>query len=797
MRNRFDAISLAVLAIAAATPATAQDVTTAPGVAGQTQPTEQDAPIQDAAAPADAAGGSGYDGDIVVTAQKRAESAQDVPISLTALSEGSLAQASVDNVLDLPRIAPSFQATRASQAANTRLSIRGIGSSGNSSIEPSVGAFVDGIYIPRPGPLLATLNDIASVEILRGPQGTLFGRNASMGAISFHTHDPSDELSFQLSGEGGSYNRIRGAAIINAPLAEGYAVRASVLYDDFDGFGRNDITGKRFGDSRVVSLRGAFKGELAPTLTWVVKGDYQRQRGDGLTATSVVADTVTPTALANWRTRSGNQLPIVDRTYTYRNRADTDGELRDEQWGIASDLSLDLGEYTLRLLSGYRDWSYFQQEDDVTNSPAPLYGREATFDSTSHSQELQIISPPDALLDGRLSFVGGLYYFREKYRIGETVNLGSEFCSRITGRTAPANIAPCLALPQMDATRSDFTQVTESVAAFGQATFKITPEFELTGGIRYSHDNKDGDFVSILNNRFATVRAADTALGLEFDGGKFTYRANATYRPTRDLMFFATYSTGFKSGGFDAGNGATLGLNRVFEPETTDNYEVGAKTEFLQRRLTVNATLFRTDVNQFQLRSFNGQTFSVRNAGSIRQQGVEFDVTARPIDGLSIGVSGIRLDSEFTDFRNAPGLPGFGGTQDQTGARAPYSPKWQGVVSGSYTGDIPGTQLGWSLAGNLSFQSESEVGGAGDGNPQGRQPAYQVLGGRFAVTGPDDAWELYLTGENITETGYCTIRFSQVLNGPLGLNDPVTGGTVQRCVLGEPQQFRVGAKIRF
>lgn len=788
--SRFAATATAVCALIPFG-AAAQEATSPPGAAAEAEVTAPSGRVEAEPVVTDTISA----GEIIVTAQKRAESAQDVPISLTALGEGALAQASVDNVLDLPRIAPSFNATRASQAANTRLAIRGVGTSGNSSIEPSVGAFVDGIYIPRPGPLLASLNDIASVEILRGPQGTLFGRNATAGAISFNTNDPDDEFAAQISGELGSFDRARVAGILNVPVSETFALRGSILYDRFDGYGRNADTRERFGNSEVTSFRLGARAELSPAIVWTVKGDYQAQRGDGLTPTSVVAETVTPTARANFITRTNNEIPLLDDTYTYLNRADTDGVLNDDQWGVASDLEIGLGDYTVRLLSGYRDWDYKQSEDDVTNTPNEYYGRDASFRSRSHSQELQLISPDDAL-GGRVNFVAGLYYFRERYQIGEQVNLGSEFCSEIISRAAPARLAACNAGPQVGATRFDFDQVTESLAAYGQATFVVTDTLDLTGGVRYSHDSKDGDLTSLLFNSAAIVRAADTALGLEFNGGKFTYRLNVSYRPTPDLMFFATHSTGYKSGGFDAGNGGTLGRNRLFRPETTTNYELGAKTEFLNRAVTANATLFRMDVDDFQLRSFNGQTFSIRNAGSLRQQGVEFDVTARPVEGLSLGISAVRLDSEYTDFAGAPGLPGFGGTQDLTGARAPNSPKWQGVLSGSYSTQVT-DRISASLSSNLSFQSASDIGGAGDNNPQGVEPAYQVLGARFSVFDTDQAWEVYVSGENLTDQGYCTVRFSQVLNGPLGLNNPTTGGTVQRCILGSPREIRVGAKVRF
>lgn len=757
---------------------------------GNTGATQQGSSIALDAEPADV-------GEIIVTAQRRTERAQDVPISLTALSEDALAEASVDNVLDIPLIAPGFNATRASQAANTRLAVRGIGTSGNSSIEPSVGAFVDGIYIPRPGPLLATLNDIESVEVLRGPQGTLFGRNATAGAIVFNTNDPDPFFAAQLFGEYGSYDRVRLGTIINVPVHADIAVRASAIYDSFDGYGFNVLTNGRYGDSETVSFRVGLSAALTSTLNWTIKADYQAQRGDGQTPTSVVADSVTPSARQNFITRTNGNIPILDETYTFRNRSVTEGTLNDDQWGLASDLSLDIGLFTLRLLSGYRDWDYKQSEDDITNTPNAFYGRDASFRSLSHSQELQLISPDNVLLDGRLSFVTGLYYFRERYEIGEQVNLGSDFCPLIIARAAPTLVAPCNAGPLQGATDFNFDQVTRSLAAYGQATYSLTDTIDLTGGLRYSHDSKDGDLISILNNRAAIVRAADTVPGLEFDDGQFTYRANVSYRPQRGLMFYATYSTGYKSGGFDAGNGGRLGLNRFFDPETTTNYELGAKTELFNRVLTANATLFRMDVDDFQLRSFNGQTFSIRNAGSLRQQGLEFDVIARPMEGLSFGISAIRLDSEYTEFTGAPNLPGLGGTQDLTGERANYSPKWQGVLSGSYESDLPSGNLAISIAGNLSFQSESDISGAGDNNPQALEPAYQVLGGRISLYDIDEDWEVFVSGSNITDTRFCTIRFSQVLNGPLGVSDTMNGGSIQRCVLGQPREIRVGAKVRF
>lgn len=728
--------------------------------------------------------------DIVVTAQRRSEGAQRVPISLTALSAESLEKTNILSVQDIGRVAPGFNAFRSAQAANTRLSIRGIGSPGNAAIEPSVGAFVDGIYIPRPGPLLAGLNDISSIEVLRGPQGTLFGRNASVGAISFHTAEPSRDSGGLVAVEGGNYGLFRARATMNAPVSDTVATRLAVLYENTNGYGLNLLTGQRFGKKDTLSLRGSFRAEITPTLTWLVRGDYQRQSGDGQSAVTVDADTVTPTFAANFSTRLNGLIPRLDATYDYAVRQYTEGRLSDDQGGVSSDLSLEVGQSTIRLLSGLRAWQNSQSELDIPYTQALLLGRDAEYRSNSHSQELQFISPANK----PLTFVGGLYYFRERYITNTVINLGPDLCNVYVRNVQPAQLATCLAGPQANAASNRFDQVTQSYAAYGQGTYRVTPWWDVTVGLRYSQDDKTATLVSVLGNPLAASLNAPDNAQLVFNGGKATYRLNTTFRPAPDVMLFATMSTGYKSGGFDTGVGNTLGNNRVFNPETVTNYEIGAKTQFLNRRVTLNATLFRMDVDDFQLRSFNGTFYLVRNAGSIRQQGVEFDVALRLARSLTFSLSGTRLDSQYTDFRNAPPRPGRTGVQDLTGTRVPYSPEWQGTAAIDYTSRF---DSGWEVDANvhLGFTSDIDVGIAGDGNPQGIQPGYGLLGTRIAVRLPDNRWEFSLSGENLTERGYCVTKYGMTLAAGLGLAS--NGSTVMRCVLGEPRTVRAAVTLRF
>ncbi|MCZ8173135.1 MAG: TonB-dependent receptor, partial [Brevundimonas sp.] len=312
------------------------------------------------------------------------------------------------------------------------------------------------------------------------------------------------------------------------------------------------------------------------------------------------------------------------------------------------------------------------------------YGRPGGFDSHSHSEEFQFISP-DNLLNGHLKFIAGIYYFEEDYWIDEGLDLKPPYCNVIIRNAQPTRLATCLAQQQVPGTRFNFFQNTKSLAGYGEMTVMLNDQFSITGGIRATKDEKVGDLSSIVYN--TTITRANETTALKLDSSATTYRVNATYKPNNDIMVFASFATGFKSGGFDSSaptTGAVGSANRTFLPETTKNWELGIKSNLFDNKLILNATLYRTRVNDLQFRSFDGLTFRTRNNGKVQQQGVEVDAIARPVPELTLTLGVAYLDSKYLDFRGAPGLPAFGGTQDLTGTRLPFSPKWQGASSASY-----------------------------------------------------------------------------------------------------------------
>ena len=741
-------------------------------------------------------------GEIIVTAQKRAERAQDVPISISAFNDKTLTEANIQDIYDLPKLAPNFNMNRGSAVTAIRLNIRGVGAAGNTAIEPSVATFVDGVYVPRPGAMFATFFDVSGIEVLRGPQGTLFGRNASVGALNLRTALPEDEWSGKIKAEAASGERYRLEGHVNAPLSDTTSLRIAAVGEQFDGIWKNLIDPvtrgddyERFGGLDTMGIRATLRSKLTDQLTWVLRGEYTDLDGSGMTLYQFDYTSIGPAQLANFIGRLGD---IPYQGPTHRTTSQYLEELyKDKQWAITSELSYEFAsDFTLKWIGSYRDWDSFQIDGDVIFAAQPILGRASLFRSKSHNHELQLISPTD-MFDDRFSFVAGLYYFHEKYFLGENwLNLG-EYCNVVVGFAAPALVPACLGGTKT-LTNLDFNQKSESVAAYSQGTFKITQDLDVTLGVRYTDEKKSASFLQEVISPAGNLLRAPEVSPLKFSDSKVTWRANLSWRPIEDVMLFASFSTGYKSGGFNAG-GAAAALNsvrRVYNGENVDNYEAGVKSQWLDRKITANLTFYRMEIDGFQDRSFDGLSFVVANAGSLRHQGFELDGQIRPGYGITLNYGVAYLDSEFTSFPAASGLPGFGGTQDLKGASATFAPKWQGSVGAQYDGELP-QGLEWSLRSDVSFTSKHNAGAATDNNPQTIQKGYATVSARLAVRSPDSGWEVAVFGDNIFDKRYCILRPYIPLDGLWGLRNATTGGSGVQCVLGQPQTYGISFSKEF
>jgi len=476
---------------------------------------------------------------------------------------------------------------------------------------------------------------------------------------------------------------------------------------------------------------------------------------------------------------------------------------------VTSDLSWNMSEHvTVRLIDTYRNWSETQTDGDVVFTTLDLLNRHQTFGSRAHSHELQIVTPKGAFLEGHFGFTAGLYYFGENYDIDEIVDLGSQYCT-VALASKPALIPACNSAPHVAATQAPFSQHTDSFAVYAQANIEILPDLELNLGARQTWDRKSGTFQQIVLNPFAGAtifRAPEGPDAMKFNDSRPSWLANLSWHADDNVMAFVTYATGYKSGGFNSAPGAVAltPTTRKFSSETSDDVELGVKSLWLDSKVLLNATLFNTELHNFQDRSFNGLGFVIRNSGDVRSRGLEVESQAHVIDHVALNLGFAYLDSIYAKNVAAPQYAGCStaivnaacpGVQNLSGRWLPFAPKWQGnagfeLNSDPFMGGFTGA-LALNESFTSSFQADNTL------SSQTMVPGFGTLDGRLSVYSPDGVWQLDLTGTNILNKHYFTAYFAQPLAGALGLNDPTTGNTVFRGFVGDPQEFRLKLTARF
>ena len=784
-RLSFRVLSGMVLLSATATGAMAQ-----PAAASVSQPPEQQNQLQE----------------IVVTAQKRSENVQKVPLSIVAISSEALVVAGVNSPSSLTKLAPSLQVAPSAFASDVSFRIRGFGSPGNSAVDSDVATYIDGVVIPRPGAVVSSMLDIRSIEVLSGPQGTLFGRNAAMGAVSINTNNPSLKQSIDATVEGGSYGTFKGTLVLNVPVTDNFSVRAAGQVAHTNGIYHDLYDHKTYGKSTSYVGRISTKWDITPDVSWIGRADGSKTTGDG-----VVGEGVVPTASAGqiaalngFVSHFGGTPPVEGNkpSYTF-NQYVGSPFLHDSQVGITSDLSWSVSpKLTLRLIDSYHDWRNEQKTGDSIATTLDLVDVRVKTTSKSQSHELQLVSAPGAYLGGKLGFNVGLYYFRESFYISQNFNIGSQFCGLLYGFAAPQLVGPCLAAPQANAGSTNLSQTTNSLGAYGQINYAIVPTVNLTLGIRGTSDKKTGVLNQITPNLlgaapFITAEGPDS---LYFKQTKPSYRASLSWQINPDIMLFTTYSTGYKAGGFNATfSPVALGsAARTFRSETVDDIEVGVKSTLLDRKLTFNASLFDTKLKDFQDRSYNGFAFLERNAGSVRSRGVDVDGRFRPVQKLTFSYGVTYLDSIYTSDTGAPGLEGCTGAvgcplvQDLTGRPLEFAPKIHGNIGLNWdVGEIHGYQL--SLNASETYTSSFYT--ANTDNPQSKLPSYETTDLRLAVRSPDQRWELAVFGTNVFDRKYYVSTIAQPLAAQMGANNTTTGATIFRGFLGDPARY--GVRLSF
>lgn len=680
------------------------------------------------------------EGDIVVTARKRAEHLQDVPISITALSEKQLETRGVTTVGDLAHAFPSFHYVERGNL-QIEMTIRGIGGDArNIGIDSGVGMYIDGVYMARSTGYNSDLADTQQVEVLRGPQGTLFGKNAIAGVVSITTKKPAEEFGGFVYASYGNYNAFRTQAAINVPLSSSLFAKVSVATWDRDGYILNTFNNTKVNDENRrggrFQLRYADGGPLEINFSIDATRDrrvYNANQTGG--PQGAAAPYFTPS-------RFVENFDILPRD----NR---------DMWGghLTVDYSFGNGG-TLTNILGYRNiktdvWS------DVDMLPVDLVHSAPNNDlSESWSEELRYVSPSNK----PFRYVIGGYYFSAAGRGFRQVYVNGSLPNGAINHTSVN---------------------TKSLAGFLNADFDVTPAFTITGGIRYTHETKDGSYFQQrpnLNYDFPNLQRTDNNV---------SWSGSLKYKLSPNLSTYVTISRGFKSGGFnmDTFSIATVTPETIaFNPEKVTNYEIGAKGSLLDGAVTFSAAAYHIDFADKQVSQFipvpgnNIPAISVTNAGKVRIRGFELESTIRPTEGLTITASLARVDAKYTSFDDAALVNGQ--LVSYTGKKVERSPDWTGSIKIDYTrpvrhGKVMGS-VGLDYTGDTYFQP--------DNDPLQFQKGYALLNGRLAYES-DAGWTVALWGKNITGKDYYT--YTRIFSG------------LYQVVYGEPRTYGVEARFKF
>ena len=611
-------------------------------------------------------------GEIVVTAQKRSENIQKVPIAISAFSGEFLNSRAITAIDGLGSIAPNMQITRApSNKTITQISIRGsVTINPAVTWEPAVGLYLNGVYIAKAQGSVFDVADLERIEVLRGPQGTLYGRNALAGAVNLVPRTPSGKFALTAEATYGNYDYWKGRMVLDLPEWNGFSLKLSGQIAKRDGFTRisgvpgvsriNDLDSK----SGMVQLRyqPAGSGFIADYMF-----DYSNhnQRPDFAQLYSVYTDGG-PLAIFDPKSPSYSGIPLAPYASTTRQKsAVLDGNPqfeRSETYGHALILSVPLGSATIKSTTSYR-WMHWSDSLDLDGSPLAVAftARDTRFHS--FSQELQATGKA---LNDKLNYVAGLFYYSE---YAGTQNPQSFFFGSANYLSA-------------------FASHTKAFAAYTQVDYAFTDQLKLTLGARYTHEKKDISRLLVANG----FTVADIPFGAVPDAkyNSFTPAATLSFQANPDVNIYARYARGFKSGGFN-GETNTFGapgspvdcptqpaeLCNPYKPETVDSYELGVKTRLLGGKMILNLSAFWDEHKNIQLSVFKADgaaASQVLNAARARMRGLEAELTVRPIDAITFHGSAAYLDPHYESYID-------GGVDVSNNRAFPHAPHYTGSAS--------------------------------------------------------------------------------------------------------------------
>jgi len=875
----------------------------------------------------------GDDQAIVITAQGRRQLLQDVPLAVQAVGGEALQNSGANDIRQLNQLAPSLLVSSTGTEANGSARIRGIGTVGdNPGLESSVAVFIDGVYRSRSGIGLNELGEIERVEVLRGPQGTLFGRNASAGLIHIITRRPEFEFGGTAELTYGNYDYIRGAASITGPISEQLAFRVDGVYVQRDGF--YDVVNPTGGTEREVNDRDRFfvRGQLLwepnDDLTFRLIADYTNREESCCGAVYLdratqpligdLNEPAVPLSVGGLPPANGNNIinvlrdlgqPLAGFSNPYsRNIYVSPGRSyigETEDMGVSLEVNWDLGGATLTSITAYRDYESGQPGDIDYGTVDILFrsGEGVVRGFETFSQEFRL---QGSAFNDRLDWLVGAYFADEDLTVTDNLRFGNQYgrfatCRIVSGGGLAALYSPtspgCLAarpalfgaaspaiyaaFDRLDAindrgsTQDVYSQNSRNYAFFTHNILHITDQIDLTVGLRYTNERKRFNAVFGNDNTAcpaqqaslipflgvpALAAVAGGLIGLSCQGNstselngvtindrrsedEWTGTGILSYRPNNDILLYASYSRGYKAGGFNLdrsalkspifpfantpGGAQALVGNLQFDPEINTAFELGFK--YQRGPITLNITAFRQQFENFQLNTFNGTVFLVQTINGctadlgntdsdlspttgacpldnvtygVRSQGVEVEAILRPRRDLLVTLGLTVANTRYRDdlIGNDTGAPLDPALRILPGNRLSNAPGTVFTGSLAWTPQIPGTNL------SALFYVDGRVTGnyntGSDLFPQKAEDSYTVINARLGLRGPEQRWSIELWAQNLFDTDYAQVAFNSSFQAgttsPPFVDPQFPGGRqIFSAFLAEPRTYGITGRFRF
>ena len=630
--------------------------------------------------------------EIIVTANKREQTLQDIPVSVTVTTGDTISKAAIQDIIDLQSVVPTLRVSQLQSSTNTSFAIRGFGNgSNNEGIEPSVGVFIDGVYRSRAGSSISDLPRLERVEVLSGPQSILFGKNASAGVISIVTPKPSGETGGYIEASIGNIGYKNTKALFESAISEDLSFDVSANMTQRDGYFTNIAGGPAMNERDRWGVRGQVSWTPTDNTEVRIIADYD-EIDEVCCGVSNLVNGPTGAVIS----LLGGQL-VPEQPFAYRIAADIDPFNEVENGGISAQIDVDYGSFVLTSITSQRFSDTFEALDiDFTSAPLTQTSPN-DLNVDTFSQEIRLTSTGD----GDLSWMIGAFYFDESVDYTSEVMWGPQarnyFDTLVAGLGAPGALGAVEAGIGLPAgtffatgtgAQDSFSQEDQSTSIFGQFDLQLNEQLTLTAGFNYTQAEKEVTVSQVNTNAFAAVPAAfvgalsalqsslppvvnlpNAIEGNTTDDSDTTYTLRLAYDINDNVNVYGSYATGFKASSWnlsrDSGpNAADLaalvaaGLtanapnltagSRFADPEESEVYELGLKAVF--ERGSFNMAIFDQTIKGFQSSIFNGTGFELRNAGMQSTKGVEFDLVYYPVESLRLGLAGTLLDPVYDEF---------------------------------------------------------------------------------------------------------------------------------------------------